>query len=239
MNKYEIISKLEEFAPLELAEAWDCSGWLIETAKNDISKVMLCLTPTLDVINQAKLENCDLIISHHPMFFVPFFTPQIDIYSMHTNFDKTKGGTTDILIDVLFSSDFAKNNKVNIDNISSNDYLRIVTLEDSFNFSKFIDLLRYISPNLRYVNNKKLDQVKKIAFCCGSGSEFIDLSRELGADIYVTGDLKFHTALDSEIALCDLGHFESEIVTLKTIEKLIKSSKLDIVYAKEKSPFIY
>lgn len=33
MDKSEIIRKIEDFAPPELAESWDCSGWLVETAK--------------------------------------------------------------------------------------------------------------------------------------------------------------------------------------------------------------
>ena len=36
MNKYEIVKRLEEFAPPELAEDWDCSGWIAETNKKEI-----------------------------------------------------------------------------------------------------------------------------------------------------------------------------------------------------------
>lgn len=68
MDKYEIIKRIEAYAPLELAESWDCSGWLVETEKKDIQKVMLALTVTDDVVKQAKEQNCDIIISHHPLF---------------------------------------------------------------------------------------------------------------------------------------------------------------------------
>ena len=37
MDKYEIAKTIETFAPLELAESWDCSGWLVETDKIEFS----------------------------------------------------------------------------------------------------------------------------------------------------------------------------------------------------------
>ena len=63
MNKYEITKRIEKFAPPELAEKWDCSGWLVETENQDIKKIMLCLTVTDDVVRQAREQNCDMIIS--------------------------------------------------------------------------------------------------------------------------------------------------------------------------------
>jgi hypothetical protein len=49
--------------------------------------------------------------------------------------------------------------------------------------------------------------------------------------------LKFHTALDSNILVYDLGHFESEILILPVFEKLIGNG-VEIVFANEHSPFI-
>ena len=73
MNKYEIVSKIEKFAPLETQEKWDCSGWAVERANNiEVNKILFALTVTDDIVTQAKEKNCDMIISHHPLFFVPF-----------------------------------------------------------------------------------------------------------------------------------------------------------------------
>ena len=38
MNKYDIVRKIEEFAPLETQESWDCSGWGVELSDPDIKK---------------------------------------------------------------------------------------------------------------------------------------------------------------------------------------------------------
>lgn len=223
MNKYEIIRKIEDFAPPELAESWDCSGWAVQTNDNEVNKIMLCLTVTDDTIKQAKEQNCDMIISHHPLFYVPLEWRFINIYSAHTNLDKTNGGTTDTLIKTL--------------GLKISEICEFVRYTDTnISLEDFIKLLSKISPNLRYVNNKNVKHLKKIAFCAGSGSDFIKEAEENGSDAFVTGDLKFHTALDSKIVVFDIGHFESEILVLDVFEKLLNG--LDVVRAKEKSPFI-
>lgn len=227
MYKYEITKKIENFAPLETQEEWDCSGWAVNVDGYDgIRKMMLCLTVTNDIIRQAKEQNCDMLVSHHPCFYVPLEWSFINIYCAHTNMDKAKGGTTDTIIDKLGLSKY----KMNIEH----EFLRIVDYKTTRqNFSK---LLKQISPNARLINNGKVKELKKIAFCAGSGSEFISDAKELGADCLVTGDLKFHTALESPIVVYDIGHFESEILILPVFEKII-GSDVKIVYADEHSPF--
>lgn len=224
MNKYEIIKKTEEFAPPELAESWDCSGWLVETERYNISRVMLALTVTEDVIKQAADAGCEMIISHHPLFTVPIEWKKIDIYCAHTNLDKTSGGTTDTLIKDLGL-------KVN----EKQDFLRFVNCE--YEVDEFIEKLKKISPNLRYVNNKNIKIIKKIAFCAGSGFEFIEPAKDFGADALVSGELKFHKALESDIVLFDAGHFETETGVLKVLADVLNDVK--VLYAKEHNPFKY
>ena len=235
MYKYEISRKIEEFAPLETQEDWDCSGWGVNVEGYDeIRKLMLCLTVTDDVVKQAKEQNCDMIVSHHPMFCInchselvsESYTPQINVYCAHTNLDKAQGGTTDTIIEKLGLSKY----KIKIEH----DFLRVIDYKTSV--EDFNNLIKQISPNARIINNKNVRELKKIAFCAGSGSEFINDAQEFGADCLVTGDLKFHTALDSEIVVYDIGHFESEVLVLPVFERII-GDKVEIVYAREKSPF--
>lgn len=228
MNKYEITKRIEKFAPPELAEKWDCSGWVVETENQDIQKIMLCLTVTDDVVRQAREPNCDMIVSHHPLFNVSIKYKNIDIYCAHTNLDRAKGGTTDTLIKTLGLAKFIVAN-------SGEGFVRYINYETSL--QDFVKRLKKISPHLRYVNNKGVTQLKRIAFCAGSGTEFIQEAFENGADALVTGDLKFHTALDSPIVVFDIGHFESEVLVLSVFEQIIGNG-IGFVYAKEKSPFI-
>ena len=228
MDKYEIVRRIEKFAPLETAEKWDCSGWLVETDNKDVNKIMFALTVTKDVFRQAKAQNCDMIISHHPLFEVPVEYKCIDMYCAHTNMDLANGGTTDTLIDKLKSIGLPVKNI-----IKDETFVRYI--ETDISFEQLCRCLSKISPNFRYTD-KGTQSFKKLALCAGSGAEFIEDAFIQGADGYITGDLKFHTALDSPITVFDIGHFESEIQVLDVFANLL-DRQVEIIYANEKSPF--
>lgn len=229
MDKASIVRTIENFAPLKLQEEWDCSGWIVETSKREVEKVMLCLTVTNEIIRQAKEKNCDMIISHHPLFCVPIEYRDIDIYCAHTNLDRTDGGTTDVLINTLGLDGY----KIQVG--EEIPFVRYADYEASI--EEFAGILSGISGNLRIINPYKIKSVKKIAFCSGSGSEFINEAYKNGADALVTGDIKFHTAVESPIVLFDVGHFESEVLVLKVFDMLI-NDMVDVIYADEESPFV-
>lgn len=228
MNKYEITKKIENYAPIDSAEAWDCVGFMVETSEKVVSKVMFCLTVTENIITQAKSQGCDMIISHHPLFYVPLEWRDIDIYSAHTNLDKATGGTTDTLIKFLGLEKFCTD--------VEHEFLRVVDFGKDIEIEEFSQLMLKVSKNARIVNNKDIKTLRRIAFCAGSGSEFIADAKKLGADALITGDLKFHTALDSDIVVYDVGHFESEVIILPHLQKIV-GMEVESVFAKERSPF--
>ena len=223
MNKYEIIKKIEAFAPLETQEKWDCSGWGIDKNGDEVNKILFALTVTEDVINQARKQNCDMIISHHPLFYVPLNWKDINIYCAHTNLDRAEGGTTDTLIKEL---GYKKSENL--------DFVRIVKLEKPITTEELKEILIKFSPKLRYINNNNVKKIQSIGFCAGSGSEFIN---KTDVDAFVTGDLKFHTALDTKIPVFDIGHFESEIFAPQILKKITDVKEKGVI-ANEKSPFI-
>ncbi|MCB0476867.1 MAG: Nif3-like dinuclear metal center hexameric protein [Crocinitomicaceae bacterium] len=59
------------------------------------------------------------------------------------------------------------------------------------------------------------NRIRKVAFCGGSGSFLLGKARSKQADIYVTGDFKYHEFFDAEdqIIIADIGHYESEQYT--------------------------
>lgn len=223
MNKYDIVNKIENFAPLESQENWDASGWVVETENPEVNKIMFALTVTPSVFEQAVKLGCDMIISHHPLFTVPINYKKINIYSAHTNLDKANGGTTDTLLNILHLKGY-----------KFNDFVRIVDFENELSV-EFLKLkLLPVSPHLRLVNNKNVRTIKKVAFCAGSGSEFIE---NTPCDAFVTGDLKYHTAVESNKVIYDIGHFESEKPSVKLLKEISDVGEKGIL-ANEESPFI-
>lgn len=223
MNKYEIVKKIEDFAPLETQEKWDASGWIVDLAGENINKIMFALTITQDVVNQALDANCDMIISHHPLFFVPLEFGKINMYCAHTNLDKAQGGTTDLILE-----------KLGLRGEVFEEFVRIVKLPEPISVEEIKNKLLPISPKLRYINNHNTKNIQTIGFCAGSGSEFINSTP---CDAFVTGDLKFHTALDAEKVVFDIGHFESEIFAPELLKQITKVEDKGVL-ANEKSPFI-
>ena len=219
MNKYDITVKIEAFAPLDTQEKWDASGWIVDSESLEVHKIMYALTITDKVFKEALKENCDMIISHHPLFFVPLEYRKINMYCAHTNLDIAEGGTSDLIIEKL---GFKK---------SYNDgFVRVIELENPIGVEELRQKLLKISPKLRYVNNYDKKELKTIGVCAGSGSEFIGKT-----DAFITGDLKFHTGVEAKSVVFDIGHFESEIFARELLQEI---TGVKGIMADEKTPFI-
>ena len=113
MKLYEIANCLETLAPVKLQESYDNSGLLIGDKEKDISKALITLDVTDQVVEEAIRENCDLIIAHHPIIFkgikrltgqslveklvVRLIKEDIAVYAIHTNLDNVKDGVNGML----------------------------------------------------------------------------------------------------------------------------------------------
>jgi dinuclear metal center YbgI/SA1388 family protein len=66
-------------------------------------------------------------------------------------------------------------------------------------------------------------EVKKVAVCGGAGAFLIKKALGAGADVYVTGDVKYHEFFDAEgrMVIADIGHYESEQFTIELLHKLL------------------
>ena len=81
--------------------------------------------------------------------------------------------------------------------------------------------------------------VKNIAICAGAGGNFINNLRNYDVDVFITGDIKFHKALEVEgFAVIDVGHFESELPVLPLMQGLIAKTKVEVIIAKEEKPWV-
>lgn len=69
----------------------------------------------------------------------------------------------------------------------------------------------------------KGEPISKVAFCGGSGSFLLNQAKRSKADIFITGDFKYHEFFDAEgqIVIADIGHFESEQFTSNRIASIL------------------
>ena len=101
---------------------------------------------------------------------------------------------------------------------------RIGDLENAMEEREFLKLLKK-TFNCDIIRHTALQNkpIKKIALCGGSGSFLLKEAKQLGADIFITGDFKYHEFFDAdnEIIIADIGHFESEQFTTNLLGELI------------------
>ena len=66
--------------------------------------------------------------------------------------------------------------------------------------------------------------IKKVAICGGAGSFLLKEAIQAGADVFITGDFKYHQFFDAEgkIIIADIGHYESEQFTSEIFEAILK-----------------
>lgn len=91
---------------------------------------------------------------------------------------------------------------------------RIGSLPESLSRQEFVDKLKQAlhTSLIRMVVGRK-DKIRKVAVCSGSGAEFLQTAAFAGADAYVTGDVKYHEALQAQalgLNIIDAGHFATE-----------------------------
>lgn len=119
--------------------------------------------------------------------------------------------------------------------------------EVPFEENKFLELVsaKLNVKNFRYTKGKS-SQIKKVAVCGGSGSEYFQDALSRGADAYITADIKYHTFHDAseEILLVDAGHYETEIHSLdevkKKMENFINGNNIKVLkYSKTTNPVFY
>lgn len=113
----DIIAALEAKAPRRLQEDYDNSGLQIGSPLNECTGVMLCVDATPEVIAEAKKQGCNLVVSHHPLFFkgvrqligstpvqvtaIDAIAAGISVYSCHTSLDNAYGGVSWVMAQKL------------------------------------------------------------------------------------------------------------------------------------------
>ncbi len=263
MNVGDIIDYLNEIAPWRYAEEWDNVGLMVGNRESNVTKILLCMDITSDVISEASGCGAQMIISHHPFIFsklksidMETFKGQhianlikndISVVSAHTNLDTAPGGVNDTLAECLHLTN-CQNLKPYIPKGLNCD-LGMGKIGELLNYKSFDEFVKDIKKNLGIENvriiGKKPEKVKNIAVFCGSFDDDLENLKKRKVDVLVTGDIKYHTALDAaQMGLCivDAGHFATERMLLPKLRDTLKKKfkEIDIICSKmEADPFTY
>ncbi|PRM94069.1 Nif3-like dinuclear metal center hexameric protein [Aliarcobacter cryaerophilus] len=241
MKIRDIYEFLNLISPFELQEKWDNSGLLVGNMDDSFENLYLSMDLDLELVENLKPNS--LVITHHPLIFVGLKKVNYDTYStkilkelikkdialisMHTNIDKTH------------LNRFVVENILGFKIANQNEFIANCEVNMSFD-----ELLKYLSSklnlkNIKFVKTK--DNIKTLAICTGSAMSLID---EVKADCFITGDIKYHDAMEAKargLSLIDIRHYESEnhfnILLEELLEEYLKKNKLKAIITASKNPF--
>jgi len=264
-----IVDLMADIAPPSLAEEWDNCGLQVGNGSWPVQKIWIALDPSLPVVAKACRERVDLLITHHPLIFKPLraidcqspvgsviesaLCHRLAIFSAHTNLDAVQEGLNDRLASLIgltslrvlqprqTDSQPASAGQHGIGRIGSlKSPLKLKALAGDLKTKLGLTAVRMAGdPNLT---------VREVALCTGSGSSLMSDVVGSGAQVYISGDLRYHDARTAEavnLGLIDIGHFASEhlMVNLlvERLRKLVRINRLPVAvepFGLETDPFI-
>lgn len=232
MKCAEWIGKLNELAPEAYACSWDNPGLLAGRADKEISRVLVALDATDEVVEQAAAEGADLLLTHHPLIFTPVkhvndsdFTGRrllrlirndICCYAMHTNFDAAPGCMADLaaarlhLLEGRPLEPMGEADGVPYGIGKSGLLERAVSLEELAGQVKEAFGLPFVTV---YGGERFREQIRRAAICPGSGKGMAAEAKKAGAQVLITGDIGHHDGIDAVadgVAVIDAGHYGLE-----------------------------
>jgi len=243
MKIKKLYQLLDEISPFELQEGWDNSGLIVGSFDDEINNIYISIDLDMQMLDNIKPNS--LIITHHPLIFSPIKTLNFDSYStkilkvlikkdislisMHTNFDKTHLNR--------YVAEEVLDLKVKCDE----DFICYSNINSSFDkfYNKISKKLGLDYKKVVKCHNK----IEKIALVTGSGMSLIS---KIDADCFLTGDIKYHDAMEAKIrgiSLIDIGHYESEKyfapAIMACLEENLKKNQLKAIITSSKNPFDY
>lgn len=272
----DIVSIVEKLAPQGLAASWDRIGLQVGDPDGVVRKIYVALDPSRPVIARAIASGCQLLLTHHPLCLTPpaelnfssglggsialALAHRLSIHAAHTNLDAADGGLNDVLctrLGLLDTRPLISLSEMASKRPSPDPRLglgRVGTLARSVALKAYIEILkhRFKARHFRLIASPTWfkRRITRVALCSGSGGSLIEAAAASGADLYITGDIKYHdalSALDLNLPVADLGHFATEHWVIDLLAQIVQkglagSKRRKILIIKDRAsrdPFIF
>ncbi len=241
MKLSEMMKIFEQDFPPYYAEEWDNVGLLVGDEEAEIYRVLISLDASDEALDYARVLGADLILTHHPLLFKPLrkvteqhfisrrvrcmIRENINCYAMHTNFDLARMAD-------LNAADLGLLNPAILTEAGENregqpiGYGRIGKLQSPLPLEDFAGKVREAMelPGVR-VYGELSGLIRTVAVSSGAGKMSIDDAIKKGADVLVTGDLDYHSAIDAVsrgLSMIDAGHYGTELTFIRFMEGYVE-----------------
>lgn len=228
----DITKILDTLAPFDGAEDFDNVGLLVGRSGAQVHNVLVALDVTRGVIEEAERLDAQMLVTHHPMMFVPrkrmtdedvegdllllLAEKRIALCACHTNYDIASGGVNDAL---MRAAGFA--------NASGEGYLRFANLPGGMTLREIRDAVTQAMGCTVKAYGPADKKVTRLSCCSGAGGSMIGEALEGNADVFLTGEIKHNQALEAvQRGLCVLeaGHYETENPAMAELTKALQSA---------------
>ena len=227
MELFDIIERIEETAPLYMAASWDKSGVQVASFRTKATHIGVMLDPSVRSVRLALEAGADFLLAHHPLGMTPRFPDVADsyleilsmllkkdacLYSAHTSLDAYPLGPSRWLAERLELSSLSV--------LEPEGLVAYAVAKEEYGFGFVGDLpvpLAYgdfcallasaLGRDAWQATGPEVETVARVACCPGSGGSLCSRAAEAGADVYITGDVKYHAALEAKLRTLDVGHF--------------------------------
>ncbi len=260
MKVANLVEAMEAIAPARFAAAWDNVGLLVGDVAVSVSRVLLAVDCTLQVVDEARRERCEAIVAYHPPLFeatkrfcagavaYDLARSGIAVYSPHTALDVAEGGTNDALADALGLAPRAPLRAIDLSGLATSGVLgfgRIGTLAPTPVVTLIDRVKRALGVEQALVAGPVEREVARAAVCAGSGGDLLGDAISAGAQLFLTGELKHHDVLRAAGAgltvVCTL-HSVSERIALDGLKRRLgdRLPGVDVVRSRaDREPFVF
>ena len=243
MKIKEVLSALEQFAPLPLQESWDNAGLQLGLTEAEVSGALLCLDVTEQVIDEALRLGCNLVVSHHPLLFrglkqiagqndvqrtvMKAIKNDVCVVSMHTNLDNAPGGVNFMIAGKIGLTNvrfFASKGVIEGKECGSGVVGELVQPMPARDF--VLHVKQQLEASSAMCNELLQRPVSRVAICGGAGDFLLDEAVALGADAFITGEMHYHQyfGYEQRVQICVVGHYETEHFTPLIFREVISQA---------------
>ena len=232
-----LLDILHDITPEHLAEDWDNVGLLVGDPRQPVHRILLALDPTCSLAEKAAQGGYDLILTHHPIIFRPLKalrtdTPsgrflalatqhQISVIASHTNFDSVPHGVSGHLARILGLQQLRPLVPSRRDCPEACGLGQVGTYSQPLSPEAFLARIEQaLQPPWLLEAGPRPEQVVTVAVCGGSCSDFAELAKQMGADVFLTAEVKHSVARwteESGLWLLDGGHFATEYLAMEPL----------------------
>jgi len=210
----------------------------------NIKKVMITLDPSLDAIIEASKQKVSLILSYYGLIHRPtmYFhdilvkkfrllsISRIILYVLHSAFEAAQNGISEIIanrlflkVEDLFYFKDKLGNQAPLGRICVPE--KILGKDSPLILEKFIKMIKR-TFDLKYIRfiGELTKEIKRICIVGSVSIESLLNAIEAGCDCYLTRELSYDEALlarDLGIVLIETSHFESEIISMNELNKIL------------------